>query len=69
MRIKTVLLCIFFLFLLAGCEENNENGKLLRIKEDFSGEVTEINLNAFFIEYDVDKYISLKADNRRTYNR
>ncbi|MFF2755863.1 DUF3221 domain-containing protein [Psychrobacillus sp. NPDC058041] len=57
------MLCIFLLFLIAGCEGKNESSKIIRIKEDFRGEVTEINLNAFLIEYDVDKYISLTADN------
>lgn len=63
MRFKTVILCIFFLILVAGCEGNNESTKLVRIKEDFKGEVTEIKQSTFLLEFDVDKSISLSADN------
>ncbi|WP_391122592.1 hypothetical protein [Psychrobacillus sp. L3] len=62
MRFKTVMLCIFLLFLIAGCAGKNESTKFVRIKEDFRGEVTEIKQSTFLLEFDVDKSISLTAD-------
>lgn len=62
MRFNKFSLFIFCLLLLVGCEEKNENTKTLTIKEDFRGEVTEINQDTFLLEYDVNKSVSLTAD-------